>query len=409
LISLFEKHKKVKASLAFDYKGYPIQNVLAVDIIALVYKKKSFNVRQLINLFSTRKIDIAQEDKILFSIGNYNRADYYELLKYVRTNIKSALLDLSSIKRSRTISFKNIVIACRLVFFNNVELDFSSKVSLMTTMIYCFNVIDYLEKQNSSSIRSFCSFCSNLNDEAILDYYFQKQNIPTYTLQHGLYFVFDTPPIDAITYDNLIADKLLCWGQYTKDEFIKYGIDESRLVVAGYPKKISPLTVLINNNSKIRILVLFARALFDTNNLALISLLAKMPLDVEIDFKPHPSLSVDKYAILASEHGFNMAPSGTIQELLNTGCYDCSISYNSTAYYDSYINNCVSLRYKDKDADNAVDVLDDGFSTIEELLVKMQLVSKSKESQELWNNIEKRLNYILGYGVNKYACLQNTN
>lgn len=405
--SLFEQYKKVKHSLFFNYKGYPIHNILSVEIVALVYKVESFNIRDLINIFSTRKIDIPKDQEVLFSIGTYNRADYYELLQYVRTDIKSEILDFASIKRNRTISFKNMYYACRLVFFNNVELDFLSKVSLMTTVTYSLNVIDYLDKQDSSGVRSFCSFCSNLNEEAILDYFFQKQKIPTYTLQHGLWFIFETPPIDAITYENLIANKLLCWGQYTKDEFIKYGIDENRLVVAGYPKRITPLAVVNNNNNKIRILVLFSRVLFDNNNLELILLLAKIKLDVDIEFKLHPSLSADKYSILASEHGFKIAPRGTIQQLLKTGRYDCSISYNSTAYYDSYINNCISLRYKDKDADNAINILDDDFSSVDELILKMQLVQQAKNSQQLWVYIEKRLSYILGYGINEYFCLQN--
>jgi len=407
LISLFEQYKKVKASLAFDYKGYPIQNILSLEIVSLVYKKDAFNIKKLIHLFSTKKIMIPQGQEVLFSIGAYNRADYYELLSYVRTDIESALLDLSTIKRTRIFSVKNIYRAAHLLFLKNVELDFLSKVSLMTAMTYSFNVIDYLEKQKASCIRSYCSFCSNLNDEAILDYYFQKQKTPTYTLQHGLWFIFDTPPIDAIAYENLIANKLLCWGQYTKDEFIKYGIDENRVVVAGYPKNISPLAVVNNNNRKVRILVLLARTLFDTNNLRLISLLAKTKLDVEIELKLHPSLCTDKYAKLASEYGFTMAPVGTIQELLKTGKYDCSISYNSTAYYDSYINNCISLRYKDNDADNAIDVLDDSFSTIEELQEKMHLVQQAQTSQQLWADIEKRLGYILGYGVDEYVYIQN--
>lgn len=402
MIDLSVKYKKVKSSLEFYYKGYPIHNIHSIDIIALVYRKKKFKLRQMFNLFTTKKIEIPQDKPLLYSIGNYNRKDYYELLEYVRGNIDSNLLDLSDSKVKIKISIPNIYQAFRWVFFKKVDLGLLFKISLMTTVTRTLNVIDALEASKISGVSKFCSFCSNLNDEAILDYFFQKRNVETFTLQHGLWFIYDKPPIDLVAYENLISNKLLCWGEYTKDEFSSYGIEKSRLIVAGYPKKIKPLTTVNHNNRKKRILVLFSRVLFDKNNLELAAILIKVKQDAEIEFKLHPSLSSEKYIKLAKLHGFKMAPSGTIQELLKTGNYDCSISYNTTAYYDSYINNCISLRYKDKDADNAIDVLNDSFSNLEELKNKMNLIKESQISMKLWEDVEKKLNYILGYGVNNY-------
>lgn len=402
MIDLSVKYKKVKSSLEFYYKGYPIHNIHSVDIISLVYRKKKFKLRQMFNLFITNKIEIPQDKPLLYSIGNYNRKDYYELLEYVRGNIDSNLLDLSDSKVKIKISIPNIYKAFRWVFFKKVDLGLLFKISLMTTVTRTLNVIDALEASKISGVSKFCSFCSNLNDEAILDYFFQKRNVQTFTLQHGLWFIYDKPPIDLIVYENLISNNLLCWGEYTKDEFSSYGIEKSRLIVAGYPKNIKPLTIVNHNNRKKRILVLFSRVLFDKNNLELAAILIKLKQDAEIEFKLHPSLSSEKYIKLAKLHGFKIAPSGTIQELLKTGNYDCSISYNTTAYYDSYINNCISLRYKDKDADNAIDVLNDSFSNLEELKNKMKLIKESQISMKLWEDVEKKLNYILGYGVNNY-------
>lgn len=405
--SLFDKYKVVKSLLDYDYKGYPIDKIVAVDIISLVYNKKQFSVRELLNIFSTRRIHLPKESEVLYSIGNYKRADYYELLSFVRTDIDSDLLDLSLVDKTFCFSIKNLYQAFRLVFRNDIGLGFLSKLSLLASVTYSMNVIDYLESQSLSKIRIFCSFCSNLTDEAILDFYFQKKKIPTYTLQHGLWFLFDSPPIDVIIYENLVANRLLCWGQYTKDEFVKYGIDESRLIVAGYPKKIKQLVALNLNKRKKRIVILFARVLFDSNNLELISLIANMNKEVDVEFKLHPSLCIEKYKSLAKKYGFKLAPSGTIQDLLSNGEYDYSISYNSTAYYDSYINNCISFRYKDKDADNSIDVLDDSFSSIQEFYEKLALIQEKELNNKLWHEVEKRLNYILGYGVNEYAFSKN--
>lgn len=401
--SFFDKYKVAKSLLGLNYKGYPIDKIVAIDIVSLIYNKKQFCLRELVNLFSTRRINVPKDNEVLYSIGNYKRIDYYELLSFVRTDIDSKLLDLSLVDRTFCLSFKNIYQAFRLVFRNDISLGFLSKLSLLASVTYSMNVIDYLESQSVSKTRIFCSFCSNLGDEAILDYYFQKQKVPTYTLQHGLWFLFDTPPIDVITYENLVSNKLLCWGQYTKDEFVKYGIDESRLIVAGYPKKIRPLMALKPNKRKQRIIIFFARVIFDANNLELISLITNINQDVDVEFKLHPSLCTEKYKTLANQYGFKLAPSGTIQDLLSKGRYDYSISYNSTAYYDSYINNCISFRYKDKDADNSIDVLDDSFSSIQEFNDKMALIQEKQLNNQFWHEVEKRLNYILGYGVNEYA------
>ncbi len=61
-----------------------------------------------------------------------------------------------------------------------------------------------------------------------------KKNIKTYTIQHGQYRELSTDfNPDVEVYKNFISDKLLCWGDKTKLEFMRLGVDESRLVVTG--------------------------------------------------------------------------------------------------------------------------------------------------------------------------------
>jgi hypothetical protein len=407
---LFEQYKKQKQKLAVNYKGYELDKILAVDLIALIYKKEKFNFKSLLRFVLRLKVEIPdQTGTVLYSIGRYGRKDYYELLDYVRIQAVGSLLDLSKIKPSMSINILNMVKAVRIV--NNTDLDFLNKLTLAAKVTYTLNTIDYLEKRNQSehNINSFCSFCSNLNEEAILDFYFKKRNIPTYTLQHGLWFIYEKYPVDAIAYENLIADKLLSWGQYTIDEFIAFGVNKKQLLLAGYPKYAHALSRPKKKQGNLKVLVLFARKIHHKNNLALIDLLANTKVNLEVEFKLHPSLDRHKYSQLAEFNGFSMAPQGTINELLKTGGYDFSISYNSTAYYDSYMNNCISLRYKDVDADNALEVLDDGFSSGEELLHKLDLVQQGIASQVVWDKVTERLHYILGYGVNNYASIQNKN
>lgn len=408
--TLFDKYQKIKKALKYDYESYPIENIMSIDIVSLVYNRRAFKLKELAWLFITQKIIIDSDNKVLFSIGPYKRKDYYELLDFVRRDINSDSIDFSKIKRSFKFSLKNIFISFKHIFTKKIDLSFKSKLSLFSSMTYILNIIDDLEKNKlSKNLQKFCSFCSTHNYEAILDYYFQKNAITTYTLQHGIYFIMDSYPIDSIAYEHMPADKLLCWGQYTKNEFERYGISESRIAVAGYPRTTKKL-----NERKVdtlKVLVLFARVQYHQNNLKIIKLLKELSksIKIEVEFKLHPSLNYSTYENLAKENDFKMSEAKTIQELITTNDYALSIVYNSTAYYDSYINNCISLRYKDMDADNSIDVWNDSFSNIEELKSRIKFFKEKNREQDFWDKTEKKLEYILGFGINKYKEFLDAN
>ena len=404
---LFDKYKKAKKSLQYDYKSYPMENILSLEIIALIYAKKSFKLKELGYFLLTQSIKIDTKETVLFSIGSYKRSDYYEILKFVRKDIKSSLVDLSTIQKTFKFSPKSIIISFVHIFKNAHGFSITEKISLASTMTYMLNIIDDLEKNKIECVENFCSFCSNLNYEAILNYYFQKHNIPTYTLQHGLWFIYDKYPIDLVAYENLVADKLLCWGKYTKYEFSEFGIDDNKLVVSGYPR--NTLKLKTKENNKIKILVLFARIQYHENNLLIIDILKELKpkTDIKIEFKLHPSLDYKIYESLAKKNSFAMADNQTIKKLMENNNYAFSIVYNSTAYYDSYMNNCISLRFRDDEADNSIDVWDDSFSNFLELEKKIEYFKIKNNDQQFWNDTEKKLEYILGYGINKYKEILN--
>lgn len=401
--ALFDRYREIKKVLECEHNSYPLHNILSLEIISLVYGKKRVRVKEFAWLFLTQKIVINTDKKVLFSIGTYKRDDYYELLKYARTGLDSDLVDLSKLRKSFKFSLKNINFSFKYIFGRKIDLSLTSKLSLVSSLTYMLNIIDELEKNPfPTHVQKFCSFCSMLNYEAILDYYFQKNGIQTYTLQHGLWFIYDSYPIDVVVYENFVAKNLLCWGEYTKDEFIKFGVDKDRLLIAGYPRKTKKLVEKKCQNLKI--LILFARVQYHKNNLRIIELLKELSnsIDIEVEFKLHPSLDYKLYENLAKENGFKMAENKTIQELITTNNYTLSIVYNSTAYYDSYLNNCISLRYKDVDADNSTDVWSDGFSNHEELKSKIEFFKEKNSDQIFWDETEKKLEYILGFGTNKY-------
>ncbi|HGJ5892273.1 MULTISPECIES: hypothetical protein [Arsenophonus] len=405
----FSKYKKIKNSLSYNYKNYPLSSIIAIDIASIVYKKIKFSFKDFIKIISYRKIKVENPSNptIFYSIGNYKRRDYYEILDYVMKESNGKLIDLSNYEYKYYINLHSIFLSFYILFIKNrvIDLKWINKLHLFCHMVFCLNNIKALEKNQKklNNIKSFCAFCSNLSGEAELDFFFKSRGIPTFTLQHGSYFLYSAPqPIDAIAYENLVADKLLCWGEYTKEQFEKYGIDKSRLLIAGYSKIHSPLKIK-GSNEKLRILVLFSRKEFHLNNKKLFKLLKLIDQEYDIHYKLHPSLDRNEYKRLSEGSKIIAMENKTIFELLTTSNYDCTITYNSTAYYDSYINNCISLRYKDQDSDAAISVIDDNsFTNLKELKEKLQMITELNNDVEFWNLVSQRLTYILGFNINNY-------
>lgn len=408
---LFNQYKGIKSALDITHKGYDLSKVISYDLISTVYGNRIFLLKDFIQIFFAKKILFTpQLSHILFSLGPYARNEHYEILNYARKGVGGDFCDLNSAKLSFFFSIRNSINPIRKIFFSNdikVKLPIKSKLSIALKLTHYCNTIDYLEQNNHQfTYLKFCSFCSALPYEAVLDQYFNKRMTTTYTLQHGLNFLYNNPPIDVINYENMISDRYLCWGEATKDDFIRYGIPEEKLIVTGYPRKIKPLKPYIVGN-RIKLLVLCARRRYDTNNKAMLKVIQEyietVNSNASVSIKTHPSLEQNEYRELAERSAFEMIEGKTIQQLFENGSYDFAISYNSTSYFDAYINNCISLHYNDADRENNVSVLDDSFDSKENLAIVLERLSKASNKNETWETIQQRLNYIVGYGINNYS------
>lgn len=80
------------------------------------------------------------------------------------------------------------------------------------------------------------TFCDAQSPENLLTQIARTMKIFTCTNQHGQYRVLNENNMspDAEAYTNFISNKLLCWGEATRLEFVKAGFDESRLIVTGW-------------------------------------------------------------------------------------------------------------------------------------------------------------------------------
>ncbi|WP_205939276.1 hypothetical protein, partial [Pectobacterium actinidiae] len=387
--------------------GYPIEKILSVEIASIAYGMRKFRLRILWGFFSSRKIVFPElrENDVLYSMGNYNRTDYYELLGYVRQHVPGNIVDVNKSKRTIKLSLSNVFTALTHVFKKGKGIKLQEKIMLAISYTYIMNYIDDIEKNTNSLPGAYVSFCSSHINEAVIDLYFQQRYIPTFTLQHGLYFIFKNSPIDAISYENFISKKLLCWGEYTKMEFLRYGISKERLVVAGYPGLVKPLHLKYSEKGEFRLLILLSRYSFHKNNIKILEMVSDLKEKIsgmKVFVKMHPSLNKSDYKTLFDNYCFIECENKTISSLLESSHFDMTISYNSTAYYDSYLNNCVSLRYIDRDFDGSISVMDDSFNDSVTLLEKLEFFRNEMTLKSFWEDVERRLEFIVGYKINNY-------
>lgn len=412
MLGMYKKYIKIKQNISCLYKGYDIEKIMSIDIADSVYGNDGFlKIKNLAVAFLCKEINLPSEStsSVLFSMGPYGgRRDYYEIMEYARVGVRSDYIDLKDIRWRPSFNLKNLITSLYFIFRSEVDLGFTIKLILACKMSHYKNTIDYIENNNfNNAYKKYCSFCSALAYEAILDQYYRKRGVTTYTLQHGLYFIFKNPPVDAIAYENMISDNLLCWGGFTKDEFIKFGISESRLKIAGYPRPVKTLKPYCIGGEKINILLLCARNKFDQNNQEMLAIVhefaQQFQFPVQVIIKTHPSLDQSEYKKIAQDYGFGFSEQGTIKNLISDGKFDFAIAYNSTAYVDSYLNNLIALHYDDADRENDAEVMDDRFSTAQELKEKIQKFVPLVEKTETWESVSKKLHYLVGCGVNKYA------
>ena len=97
----------------------------------------------------------------------------------------------------------------------------------------------------------------------------------------------------------------------------------------------------------------------------------------------------------------------TVFELLSEGEFGWSISVNTSAYYEAYIQYLPCLRYNNGTFENMVDVMKDNFSNLDELEERFSQIpfEKPKEFEEYCKLVDERLDYAIGINTNNYHFL----
>lgn len=400
--SYYENFKK---EFDFIYKGIHLQKVVALTMIDISkHPNRNGGWRSLINLFKTFDCGRMDTDKpILSTFGQYRRKDHQELFYNVMSK-----LDDSKVSIYNTLDWKLKIVVHPLIIFkvlkyvfsmSNVKMSFSNKLRLIAMTVFYCNFVEELLKNDFTKVKKYVCQASMLDLENLMTQFFKLSGVKTYSLAEGIYYLQDDI-VDSVQYTNFTSDILLVWGQYSVEEFTKYGIPSENLIAAGYPKEVKLTKMKVNNEYK-KCMVLLARESYGKSNMALLDILSKYSNQYEFCLKLHPGSDFNFYKAYADKHDMTIIPrEKTVDECLNNELFDFAIAVNTTAYYEALMRGVPCFRYQD---DSFLLPLgyDDIIKTDSDFVNKLSAI-QSLSVNDYQKEIDHILTYTVGIGIDKY-------
>lgn len=407
-----EHFKLMSDKLTLVHKGVKLNKVLC----SLLMWIAGGNIKALGNWKSLSKFvfrfDVSELSKtelkpLLVSFGYYpNRKDHRELMETVSKRIDRDLTYIDTSKwNCHKIAFSptNIFKSLYSVIFKMRGFGMTLKDRILLSAWICLylNSIDALSKVDFSNVKKFLCLANSLDLENLMTQYLSHKGIRTYSLMEGAYFRQESElPITNIAFENLTSDIQLCWGQYSKDEFMKFGYPEERMKVIGYPKKVDGKPMKNNNPFK-KSVVLLSQYVMEKQNRDLIDILSKFTDKQDFYIKLHPSLDFAAYSKLADAKGMKVIPKDTtVNECVNNEAFDFAIAINSTAYYEALMRGLPCFRYYDGSY-TPMAGYNDEFLDSESYKKVLNSVS-TIALDDFQKGIDNTLEYAIGWGIDNY-------
>lgn len=410
----YEKYKQLKKSLSVRYRGIDISQVLAIYLWGWSGAEKVDGVdekeeEQALDFSFLQGID--KKKIIYYDIDRKDhQATFHNICSFLGDDYK--VIDIAfNIKSKPHHSIINKCLSRIFIWIATRHYKFTTedKKQLSSRVCYVLNSIDelYSMKRELRHISHFVSYSAIHPWNSLLCQFFRCRKAKVFGLSHAVHAIFtNNIPIHCLNYENLDVDYSLTWGQYTKDEYMKFGVKAKEIFVAGYPKKMDIQQAKRTNELK-RCLVLLSNIDYDDSNKNLLALLSQYTKTHTFYLKLHPSNNFECYkAIAEKDKMFIIDKKVLLTECFDKDKYDFAIAVNTTSYYEIMAAGIPCLRYKD---DNAFQMTygneNDEFSTAKEYVDTMNWLKEQIRNQ-VYDEIRHHvLHYAIGLGENNYKKL----
>lgn len=400
----------IKSKIDKKVDGVNYRNIIAHDISRLILDKdKRPNFKEIIYSYiktqDTSELKSGLMDNKPLILSSIERSDYNEQIKLVL----SKLIHLSHIQLSRLptkYSFEFILTIKTLIYTYRKLYKHQSIYNIIFIagkLIYYHKIHEKLLLSNRlkvSNIPYLICFNSSYQLENLICQMHNLRGIETYTLSHSLYIKYKNEiPLDIINGENIVANKILVWGNTSKVDLIEnFDIDEDRILITGnvkYPFKSIKIKQSFNN-----CIVLMGRVIYNDSNIEILKIIKKLSLlkNISFDIKLHPSLNYKEYVKSFESKNIHIIHENiSLSECFITGKYDFSIVNNSTSYYESMYYNMISFRFGPGENDLFIG-LDDKFDDLNSLIFKIDHYRNS-DSNMINSLVENCLIENLGLGI----------
>lgn len=362
----YDRYNNLLSKLDYEYKGYNVR-YLVPGYLTCMFTDDPIVGRDVFKGFyeGVKFADLSsvlKTDKSTVISYLINRKDYEDLAESVQKTFPYS--DITCIEKLEKVGYspfgisyiKHLLRAIRIVFTRSIQESFMTKLYLVALLTNIFNQVKFLDKKECPvNIKKYICFNSAYKEESLLTLYFKKRGIETITLQHGIFCDFkQIIPFDIINKNNLIADKIMCWGQSTIDYLKTKGFEDSRFLLTGNPKYRDAVIKHIDQSFR-KCLVLLGRSVYIPSNDKLLALLQEFnrKYDNRILFylKKHPFVVDSEHKAFASlaDNMFFVGREHSVQEVLRSDLVDFTIAVNTTAYYESLALGKISLRWSESE------------------------------------------------------------
>lgn len=344
----FDIYKNLKRILGkHTYKEYPLGMVCGSLLAKHIWNPKRSNFRFMLkSMFFDVKTIRQLIDRRVICVYSIERNDYIDLAKsyFPEEHWNHVPLEFEVLKIP---NFRDLKVWTKCLFilwreFKN--LDIADFIVVYSCVVLAHRIIDEIENFDIET-NAFIAFNSSYELESFFTYYFRLRDIPTYSLQHGMYFNYKgTLPVDVINYENVCAKELLVWGRFSKKQIEKLTPKDTTLKVVGYKK-----SEVTKRKSIDAYLIVLPRESYFEDSCKLIDKLVSSGFNFII--KPHPTVEkrISEYCrgLMAN---INCSNKTSLKKLLAENKYLGVIGFNTTAIFEAALYEQNVYYY---DSDNA--------------------------------------------------------
>jgi len=283
-----------------------IEKIIALHRFALHQRKLPYKIlligHALYLLFFKRYkskhviIDGKEGPKFLF-FKALHRFDYDSLFSKISSccEFDKQILEVN-LSLGFDLSFFNQILS-KISQYNKIESDSNfDKIYLFLSYLFYTKIIKSIQKFEFDILVVFADMQPVDN---LLVQFYKNKNIPTVTLQHGLFVDYEgTFNISSVSYKNVVSDHFLSWGEGNK-RLIKRHNPDCNIIVCGNPmiQNIENIPNKFKNENFFTVVLDWD--VFEEENIKMLDVAKSVAEEMEINFqiRYHPSNNPNKYCI----------------------------------------------------------------------------------------------------------------